>query len=742
MVQGNNGRGDVAAGNRGAQNRDGNANVGQGKPIKCYNYNGIGHIARNCNQPKRSQNSDYFKEKMLLMQAQENGVDLDEEQLLFLAGGQTNTFDDDVDEGLVQDMAQNEYNIFQADQCDAFDSDVNEAPTAQTMFMANLSSADLVYDEAGPSYDSDTLSEVQNHDNYLNNMNAYPEEHEMQNDVQPNDVVDSNTVYTSNSNIILYEQYVQDNEEQPAQCVPPTQSNKAVNVSLTAELARYKELAEIVKTTHDRALVHDSEDTLEIAETTRKKMNAKMKDPMCVEKKVKIAPPDYLKENYLAIFTPQKQLTPKQIFWSNDILKEKAKALKEKTKALKEQAKVPKLIIAMTVYPPNTPAKLVPIVLPIKNMLSHRGNPISQTIKEHFEGIQKALINEIKEMKEVFDQMEAEVDQNAVDKKCDEIKRKNLVSENENLIVECLSKDVFYTATDYVLNVSRYSDMHDAYTVLQKGIAELEAENSNLTHKIQKDDHDEMIKHFSKLEVEHLNLAENKKVKQHYKELYDSIKLTRAKTIEKTTSLLAEIKNLKAQIKGKMPCVTMPVKKPKVLTPGMYAIDVEPIPPRNRNIREVYLDYLKHLKESVETLREIVEEARVEKPLDRLLAFASLYTKQYQELLEYVIGTCLKDFNKRDKRIDITPLTRKKQVTFKETCETSTNNTQKHVEQQKIKKTNEPMIPSTGVKDATAASGSKPKRNTKKDRTLPAKSDKQKVEDHPKINKSSVIRKN
>ncbi|GKE68834.1 hypothetical protein Tco_1526906, partial [Tanacetum coccineum] len=62
-------------------------------------------------------------ELMLLMQAQENGVDLDEEQLLFLVGGQTNTFDDD------------------------------------TMFMANLSSTNPVYDEAGPSYDSDTLSE-------------------------------------------------------------------------------------------------------------------------------------------------------------------------------------------------------------------------------------------------------------------------------------------------------------------------------------------------------------------------------------------------------------------------------------------------------------------------------------------------------------------------------------------------------------------------------------------------------
>nr|GEY73435.1 retrovirus-related Pol polyprotein from transposon TNT 1-94 [Tanacetum cinerariifolium] len=140
------------------------------------------------------------------MQAQENKVDLDEEQLLFLLVGQTNTFDDNVDEGPVQDMAQNEYNIFQADQCDAFDSNVDEAPTAQTMFMANLSSATPVYDEAGPSYDSDTLFKVQNHDNYLDDMNESLEEHEMQNDVQPNDVVDSDTEYTSNSNLISYEQ--------------------------------------------------------------------------------------------------------------------------------------------------------------------------------------------------------------------------------------------------------------------------------------------------------------------------------------------------------------------------------------------------------------------------------------------------------------------------------------------------------------------------------------------------------
>ncbi|GJU42014.1 integrase, catalytic region, zinc finger, CCHC-type containing protein [Tanacetum coccineum] len=229
-------KGSSAAGIGGFQNRVGNANPGQAKPIKCYNYNGIGHIARQCTHPKadtRIRNTS--KTRCYLMQAQENGVVLDEEQLLFIA----------------------------ADQCDAFDSDVDEAPTTQTMFMANLSSADPIYDEAGPSYDSDILSKVQDHD--IDSVGKYHEVHEMQNDVQQNYVVDSDAEYMSDSNIIPYEQYVKDNavqvvqsnlssvpndalmmiindmHEQAVQCVSANEHNKVVNELLTAKLARYKE---------------------------------------------------------------------------------------------------------------------------------------------------------------------------------------------------------------------------------------------------------------------------------------------------------------------------------------------------------------------------------------------------------------------------------------------------------------------------------------------------------------------
>ncbi|GJR78497.1 retrovirus-related pol polyprotein from transposon TNT 1-94 [Tanacetum coccineum] len=189
-----------------------------------------------------------------------------------------------------------------------------------------------------------------------------------------------------------------------------------------------------------------------------------------------------------------------------------------------------------------------------------------------------------------------------------------------------------------------------------------------------------------------------------------------------------------------MPVITNVNVIPKVSVYNKYAIDVESIPPRNKNNREVHLYYLKHLKESVETLRKIVEEAKVERPLDRSLASDCLYTKHSQELLEYAIGTCPKDFNQRDKKHVATPLNRRKQVTFEDQCETSNSNAHKHVEQLKIQKI---VPPSIGVNSCTDASGSQPRSKTKKNRILPAKSVNTKnVEEHPRTNKSSRQPKN
>nr|GEZ29611.1 hypothetical protein [Tanacetum cinerariifolium] len=671
------------------QNVQGRQNRGQARQVKCYNCNGIRHIARNCTQPKRPHNSYYYKDKMLLMQARENGVVLDKEQLLFLAGGQDNAIDEDVDEQHVQDLALTVDNVFQVDDYDVFDSDVNEALTAQTMFMANLSSADPVYDKADPSYDSNILSEVHDHDHCQDAVCEHHEEHAMHDNVQLNHVDDSHVNYMSDRNMILYDQYVKDN------AVP------VVENSLTAELAIYKEQVklyerwsrpkpyynelnkvaigykiplcltrakqvqptlynghEIIKDNHVRAIVHNTEDILEIAKITRRKMNDKMKDPECVTHKVKIAPHGYSKENFLATFTPQKQLTPEQVFWSQDLIKMKTKALKEQTTASRP-------IKALTV----------------------------------FEGIQKALTKEIKDMKDVFEELEAEVAQNVVDRKHDEIKRKNLLIANDNLIAECLSNEVIYVATNSELNVARFTEMHVANIIVEARCLELEAELSTLRDKSHNDNHNELVNRFSNLE--------------HYKELYDYIKITRAKHIEQVTALTTENVNLKAQILNMVNSVGKDHVKPIVLAPGKYAIDVEPLLPHHKNNREAHLDCLRHLKESVKTIREIVEEAKVVRPLDSSIVSTCRYTKHSQKLLEYAIGTCLQDSHPRDKKHAPDPFKGRSKLLLQ-------NNM-------------------TRVNNCTDASGLQPKSNTKKNKISPAKGvNKMNVEEHPKTNKSHL----
>ncbi|GKF44263.1 hypothetical protein Tco_0130815, partial [Tanacetum coccineum] len=154
-------------------------------------------------------------------------------------------------------------------------------------------------------------------------------------------------------------------------------------------------------------------------------MLEKMKSPLCVENKVRIA-----------TFAPQRNLTPEQIFWFIDNNNRK-----------KAETLAPKPISALTVYPPNTPVKLVPRILPTKSITEgERGFeqtkrcylteviPFFKNLKEHFVRVQTALFKEVKEMEEIFDQMNNEVDKNIVDKQCAEIEKKNLLIENENLI--------------------------------------------------------------------------------------------------------------------------------------------------------------------------------------------------------------------------------------------------------------------------------------------------------------------
>ncbi|GKE10453.1 hypothetical protein Tco_1414004 [Tanacetum coccineum] len=63
--------------------------------------------------------------------------------------------------------------------------------------------------------------------------------------------------------------------------------------------------------------------------------------------------------------------------------------------------------------------------------------------------------------------MEAEVEEKVMDKQCADIERKNLLIENENLIIDCLSNELLYSVMNDVNTISRFFELHDAYTLEQ-----------------------------------------------------------------------------------------------------------------------------------------------------------------------------------------------------------------------------------------------------------------------------------
>nr|GEV97223.1 hypothetical protein [Tanacetum cinerariifolium] len=127
---------------------------GKQRVIVCYNSKGEGHMSKQCIKPKRKRDEAWFKDKVLLVQAQANGQVLHEEELEFLA-----------DLGIAETQS-TPYVVtnnaaYQADDLDAYDSDYDEINSAKIALMTNLShygSDNLTESETEITSDSNIIS--------------------------------------------------------------------------------------------------------------------------------------------------------------------------------------------------------------------------------------------------------------------------------------------------------------------------------------------------------------------------------------------------------------------------------------------------------------------------------------------------------------------------------------------------------------------------------------------------------
>ncbi|GJR74899.1 retrovirus-related pol polyprotein from transposon TNT 1-94 [Tanacetum coccineum] len=571
------------------------------RTVICYNCKGEGHMSKQCTKPKRKRDDLWFKDKVLLVQAQANGQILHEEELAFLA-------DPGIAEGQATQTVITHNAAYQADDLDAYDSDCDELNTAKVALMANLS-----------HYGSDALAEVHNHDNVNNNMINQAVQ-AMPSSEQSNVVNHSETEITSDSNIIPYshvndtltaelERYkeqvkvlkegqnvdlksndnVSDSSAQSVEIDRLKQTlsehlkekeslmqtvtllkndfKKEESRNIDREIALEKKIKQLDNINTSAIVIPDSEETLMLAEESRSKMLLKQKDPMMLEKKVNTTPVDYA--NSVNSSDPTLSSRPTKV-------------------------EVPKEFPKVSMV--NTSLK---------------------KLKHHLAGFDVV----VKERTTTTTITEGSWGDNSVSNQS-ALSFDQLFELNE-LKAQSQEKDtVIKKLKERIKSLS--GKMNE--DKIKKDLEEIETINIELDHRV------------SKL------IAENEHLKQTYKQLYDSIKPTRIRSKKQCDDLInqvnlksVEISDLNASLQEKVLVITtlkddLRKLKGKALVDNvvtkhtinleMLKIDVEPITPKLLNKKTAHSAYIKHTQEEATVLRDLVEQVKSKYPLDHSLESA------------------------------------------------------------------------------------------------------------------------
>ncbi|GKE37139.1 hypothetical protein Tco_1460544 [Tanacetum coccineum] len=178
-------------------------------------------MARQYPKPKRKRDATWFRDKVLLVEAQGSSKFLNKEELEFLA-------DPGVAEGPVTQTVITQNVDYQADDLDAYDFDCDDFSTAKEVLMANLS-----------SYGSDILSknEITSYSNIIPYSQYVLE-------TQNAAIQDTNSSAQQDAMILsVFEQL----SNQVTNCNKANKDNLIANDTLSAEFERYKEQVKLLE---------------------------------------------------------------------------------------------------------------------------------------------------------------------------------------------------------------------------------------------------------------------------------------------------------------------------------------------------------------------------------------------------------------------------------------------------------------------------------------------------------------
>ncbi|GJV67444.1 hypothetical protein Tco_1482953 [Tanacetum coccineum] len=586
-------------------------------------------MSRQCTKPKRKGDDSWFKEKLLLVQAQAHGQILNEEELAFLA-------DPGIPEGQSTQIVITHNAAYQADNLDAYDFDCDELNSIKVALMTNLS-----------HYSSGALAEVHNHDNMNNNVAHQAVQY----------VIESQQVTIQNSNSFAQQDdlilsVIEQLKTQVANCTKTNLENKSVNDTLTAELERYKEQVKVLKEGQNVDL---RKETLALAEESRSKMLSKHKDNMMLEKEKQVdtTPIDY---NYVNSSEPTLSIRPTnvevpkelpKVSMVNTSLKKLKYHLANFDVTVKQHRIESKTFKVKMNQVLNKNEQLLEQVMS-KDIVNSLVNPSVENDSVNVHECQKCLKLETR-LQTDFVKMET----------YDKLFKSFTILEKHCISLEVntqLKQELFQrensVSNQSVLSFDQLFELNELKAQSQEKdtvIKKLKERIKSLSGKMDKD---KIKQDFEEIETINIELdhrvtkliAENEHLKQTYKQLYDSIKPARIQSKEQCAKLISqvnlksvEISDLNASLQEKALAITalkdeLRKLKGKALVdnnvsnhpsdPELHQVNVEPITPKLLNKRTAHSAYIKHSQEEAAVLRDLVDHIKANYPLDPLLESA------------------------------------------------------------------------------------------------------------------------
>ncbi|GJU70710.1 retrovirus-related pol polyprotein from transposon TNT 1-94 [Tanacetum coccineum] len=561
-----------------ATSSGGNNAGGKARVVKCYNCQGKGHMARKCTQPKRPRNAAWFKEKVMLAEAQEAGQILDEEQLAFLA-------DPAIPDGkAIQTTIPNTID-FQTEDLDAYDFDCDGVSNAKVVLMANLS-----------NYGSDVISEVPHHEPYHTDTDNQSV-HTIQGFEQTPVVDFTDNEITSDGNIIPYSQYFTlekmidsqmddmikeklalkqqiDSLEQNLSnqikekeyllqtfTIFKNESKEKESKYMDKEIDLEKKIKELDNIVYK---VSQSAQTVHIVISSQHVASPVIDD----EKTLILEELNRLSEDFCKHFVPQQELFDEQAFWlqTSHPNTDQSASSPVKNEAPKELPKVSLVNASLK--------KLKYHLGQFDTVVKKRITPDAITEGEcGFEYTKAVFLKEIilflKTLKDIF---------NVFDK--------DLLNElqSDESCVKCLNLDA-----ELLKSQNTYNDLSKTYSQLEKHCISLELTMQLNQEFFQKDSLSndqnalEILEYFENNDLKAQLQAKDTticKLKQHIKSMRENVKE------ENVKHKMDEIENINIELEHRM-----------------FKLDIEPLSHRLKNNRDAHEDYLKKTIENTDTIR-------------------------------------------------------------------------------------------------------------------------------------------